>query len=414
MKCLCVSARVHSPREGIRTLPAENVELIESAGAVPKPQAQLRPPDAAPAAAAPATAAAASSPLPTAASGSGSVEAVQLLAGMLSGQINPVAEDTPSLGLPQSASEFVARGGVEAFVQECDELLRQDFPLVALRRLLLIEKLVMEAGLTPIRERTDDERVVKILAVEGELQSMLRKMTDEALWKEVSKYAKFDVRTYVSEVTDGRIGIKVVGVIPHSFESTCAPLLDPERYSKWIPGVGMAREVHRPSRFRKLLYLRAIHFPLPFLAPRDCVIKGYGDIYSPTSIIVYLQSLEGEQSREYAEFQEAITKIAPSSSVRMEVKGGFLFEKISEEETQLSALLTIDPKLKLIPPWLIDWFLKHIAGNLIPMYHKQACKFDPGGKLEQQMSEGEDKDLYMELKRRLAEGRCAAPGAAPA
>ena len=59
-------------------------------------------------------------------------------------------------------------------------------------------------------------------------------------------------------------------------------------------------------------------------------------------------------------------------------------------------------KLKIVPPSVIDWFIKHIASNLIPMYHKQAGKFEPGGPLESRMHEGADAKTYVELRRRLA------------
>ena len=43
----------------------------------------------------------------------------------------------------------------------------------------------------------------------------------------------------------------------------------------------------------------------------------------------------------------------------------------------MQATLDFDLRLKLLPPAVIDWFMKHVAAMLVPMWHKQARHRQP-------------------------------------
>ena len=104
------------------------------------------------------------------------------------GRIQSIDPDAPALHLPATADEFLAAGGLEPLVGECYALLRLDYPMLALRRLCLVEKLCDAAGLQPsLRERAlNDRRIDAILRVERELEPTLAMMTDDAGWEPVS------------------------------------------------------------------------------------------------------------------------------------------------------------------------------------------------------------------------------------
>ena len=166
--------------------------------------------------------------------------------------------------------------------------------------------------------------------------------------------------------------------------------------------MGFSTQLDSKSRFRKTIYARAMKVPIPFLAMRDCVVTGYGDIYSPTSAIVYLQSVDDDAEFADEPFAARVRELSPpGQNVRMEIRGAFLFEVLDDGHTRLSANLQVDIKLKIVPPQVIDWFMKYIAGNLIPMYHKQANKFEPGGELLPQLRNGPDAETFVEMNRRL-------------
>ena len=328
-----------------------------------------------------------------------------------SGRVLAIDPEAPGLHLPTTAEGLMRAGGVGPFVAECYTLLRHDFPLLAMRRLQLVEKLAVDAGVT-LREHPQDPRVAAIFATENELEPMLRIMRDDDGWERFSFKAHRNVQTFV-RMMEGRAGtgtrgaVKVVGELPHTIEATCAPLLHPDIYSTWIPGVSKSVELPtRPSNFRMHIYTRIIRIPLPFLALRDCVIQGYGEVYSPNSIAVYLtdsEHLPDEGLPPGSEDHELLKRLSPpGENVRIGITGCFLIERLAERRTRLSACVLVDPKLSILPTVVIDWFVKHVAANLIPMWDKQSAKFEAGGKLEHLRSQGNQASVYAEMTRRLA------------
>ena len=139
---------------------------------------------------------------------------------------------------------------------------------------------------------------------------------------------------------------------------------------------------------------------------------GYGDVYSPTSVAVYLTSVDDQATigpHEAATMPLGVRE----TDVHIGLSGAFLFDVLGPKATRISAMLKvgnanvdmlmlplptahllhiadactsrrtrfterrtcsdaqIDPKLKLLPAGIIDWFMKHIAAQLVPLYHKQ-------------------------------------------
>ena len=323
------------------------------------------------------------------------------VADVRSGRVDGSRPESAAIALPSSAASLLAAGTLELHLRECDDIYHSDFPLLALRRLLLLETLVCEAGLQPLRERTDDARIEAILSTERELDPMLRTMlgTD---WTLITTKRELQAETWLRVCPGGRAAVKVTGVLPHSIAMVAAPLLHPHLYSTWVPGVSFAKQLVKASNFRRLLYLRAIKIPIPFLQPRDAVLTGYGDIYSPTSVIVHVTTLEPDDPR-FQEMAEEVERLSPAgSTVRMSIKGGFIFEMLPDGQTRIQCCLEFDIKLKVLPPQVIDWFMKHLAVHLIPKYDHMASKFERGGRHEQMMHTGDDAETYVELKRRLA------------
>ena len=72
-------------------------------------------------------------------------------------------------------------------------------------------------------------------------------------------------------------------MLPHSMTVMSAPLLHPDLYSTWLPGVSFSCQLRRHNNFRRLVYLKTIKPPL--MTMRDAVIIGYGDIYSASQVI---------------------------------------------------------------------------------------------------------------------------------
>ena len=273
------------------------------------------------------------------------------------GTIDGSKPESASIALPRGGDAFIAAGGAERYVAECHELYRCDEPLLALRRLLLVERLVGDAGLPPLRERAqEDDRIALILRTETELEPMLRTILGDG-WTLISPSSgKLHVETWLSLREGGRAAVKVTGVIPHAMSAVAAPLLFPELYHTWLPGITSGTSLLKNSNFRRLVHLKLIKLPVPFLSARDALVSGYGDIYSPTSAVVYLTSVEDNDPR-LKPARAAIDKASPpGSTVRIGLHGGFVFETLPPRtpgeapRTRLQTTLEFDLKLKIVPP----------------------------------------------------------------
>lgn len=255
-----IRARHHVPTTSAGgTLEAAQVELVdgsdEEEGGCSNPTAavptttQLWQPDKAVAAAAPAAVAA---PPPAASTFVADVRAAKL---------DVLDDATAGLMLPTDGTALLAAGGLEPYLAECIKLLRCDFTLLATRRLRRVETLLLEVGFAPLSE-SRDPRVAELLRTEQEFAPVLARMLDHDSWTLANSKREFELCTYVRMGEGGRLDIKVTGLLPQSIAACCAPLLHPDLYSTWLPGVTHSHEVSRISNFRRLVYLRALHVPL--------------------------------------------------------------------------------------------------------------------------------------------------------
>jgi len=141
----------------------------------------------------------------------------------------------------------------------------------------------------------------------------LEAMLDGASWNLFSSNKQLQVKTYLRMGAGGRIDIKVDGVVPRDMSSALGPLLHPELYKDWVPGLSHSSLIVDLSHFRKLVYLKSMKFPL--VTARDVVLLGYGDVYSEDSVMVYLVSIDETGAWKSDEEAAAVASAtAPSSS----------------------------------------------------------------------------------------------------
>lgn len=177
-----------------------------------------------------------------------------------------------------------------------------------------------------------------------------------------------------------------------------------------MPGVARSEPIANLSHFRRLMYLRFDGFP--FFSTRDVVLVGYGDVWSRDSVMVTIQSID-DGSPEHSELKaDHDAKSAKDNTVRIGLRGGFLFEAISTEETRCTTMLKIDIKIRAIPDAIIDWIMKHLAAFFLPMLHKQSRKLaPPKGPLAHLRTDPQNAPVYEEMERRLKSVGATAPAA---
>lgn len=349
---------------------------------------------------------------PPHAEGSLGVTTVQdIVQACLSGKVDVHQPSASTVGLPSSAAELAATGGIDAVLKDCIGLMRVDYPLLALRRLLtLADKLG-----TPMRELFADPRGAEILQVASEMNATLEAIMDDS-WQLYTTKKQYDCHIYTKPAGGGRLDVKCTGVLPRRMTSCLAPLLHPELYKTWVPLVVQSSSVADPSPFRKLVYLRPRTFP--GMTTRDVVLLGYGDLVASDSVMVYLCSLhdgiawdgEGDPPQEappggsYAHLTREMDEMSNrEKNIRLRVLGGFVVTAETTSTTRIECFAKVDVRHPLIPGWIIDFVMKNFASVFLTVLSSQAVKYEPGGKLHGLLSAPENTHMYSELHRRLAD-----------
>lgn len=329
----------------------------------------------------------------------------------LAGKVDPHQPSASTIGLPSNSAELEAAGGLGAVLQDCIDLMRIDYPLLALRRLLtLAEKLGM-----PMRQLFADPRAAEILQVASEMNATLEAITDDS-WQLYTTKKQFGCHIYTKPAGGGRLDVKCSGVLPLRMTSCLAPLLHPELYHTWVPLIVRSSLVADLSLFRKLVYLRPSSFP--GMATRDVVLLGYGDLVASDSVMVYLCSLhdgvawdgDGDPPTEappggsYAHLTSEVDEMSShEKNLRLRVLGGFLVTAETVATTRIECFAKVDMRHPLLPGWIMDFVMKNLASVFLTVLNAQAAQYEPGGKLHSLLSAPASTHMYSELHRRLAD-----------
>ena len=237
-----------------------HVDFLHAIDLSPKPARRLEARVAAPEPASPAPATVSVDDSP--AESRSTITIVDIVGGVTSGSIDPLDPCAASLGMPTTLAELECVGGTEAVIRDCFALLRTDFPLLALRRLLRLGALLDQHPAppqVPLREMADP-RVAEILASGDEMHSTLETMMFSE-WDLYATKKKLDLRISTRPAGGGRLNVKVEGELPRGLASCLAPLLHPELYKQWIPLISLSETIADASPFRKFAYLRAQSLP---------------------------------------------------------------------------------------------------------------------------------------------------------
>eukprot|EP00475_Leptophrys_vorax_P007836 TRINITY_DN14985_c0_g3_i3.p1 TRINITY_DN14985_c0_g3~~TRINITY_DN14985_c0_g3_i3.p1 ORF type:complete len:293 (-),score=76.89 TRINITY_DN14985_c0_g3_i3:108-986(-) len=164
---------------------------------------------------------------------------------------------------------------------------------------------------------------------------------------------------------------KVTTSVKASLFKILAVIYEVDLYSKWLPLLKKADELHMLEKLHKIAHVE-VYGVWPVVANRDCVAEGFGvDFEEDDAILVVLQSVDESQPHSFE-----IPEADGSSVVRTDLKiGGFYVKYLSEEECNVWAILNVDPKLTFLP----DWLLNYATGKLLHFlfyYLEKAAQFD--------------------------------------
>jgi len=188
--------------------------------------------------------------------------------------------------------------------------------------------------------------------------------------------------------------IKLEGIVDSPIFNVLALINELDLYVNWCPP--QLKEVKcngTISRFKKFVYMRS-QVPWP-LHHRDCCMYGYGvDLLEEKGCIVITvrSCTENEQERHSH-------PSLPERHVRMDCKfGGTLLKPISTTRTHVTMLSNVDPKLGLVPYWILNFVTHQLSYQFFQMLRKNSMKME-GTEYEKRIQD--QPKVYGELKDRL-------------
>ena len=179
-----------------------------------------------------------------------------------------------------------------------------------------------------------------------------------------------------------------------------ALLHEVDMFSKWLPsysflGLNFARLISHPSPTELLVHLN-IHVPWPF-TNRYCFFHCDGidcmDDPDRPQIGVILNNLSSEAENGVKDDSVKTDFYAPS---------GVLLTPLGDGRTKVQVVVNLDPKIALVPDWLIDLAVRNLAFLIILQFRKavEIVKQDPEY-LKRMADPGNE--FYAHIKRRIRE-----------
>lgn len=179
-----------------------------------------------------------------------------------------------------------------------------------------------------------------------------------------------------------------------------ALLHEVDMFSKWIPtysflGLNFARLISHPSPTELLVHIN-IHIPWPF-TNRYCFFHcdGIDCMDDPDSphIGVIMNNLTSETENGVTD-DSVKTDFHPPS--------GVLLTPLGQGTTKVQVVVNLDPKIALVPDWLIDFAVRNLAFLIVLQFRKavEIVKRDP--EYQKRMADPEN-EFYAHVRRRITE-----------
>jgi hypothetical protein len=176
------------------------------------------------------------------------------------------------------------------------------------------------------------------------------------------------------------------GLVDGDFTSALCVAWEVPLYKEWWPHFKVPTFKVVESKLLKRIRvghdLELIRFKIPWpLADREVVWSAFEIHDLEQEILVGLiESVPeaiGELNEKVVGFTAADVPPSAATNVRMDVRGGFVMQRISKDQFFFRTLINMDMKLEYVPPSLINFISRHVAGQGLKLYQKAvlaACK----------------------------------------
>lgn len=245
-----------------------------------------------------------------------------------------------------------------------------------------------------------------IRLVNSEIRHLLEECESKDGWTQVNS-TKGIITYYRKEATAKTHSFKVQGEVKAPLVNMLACVYEVDLFGKWMPNVEKAEMVKELSRFRMVA---AAQFGLPWpIANREVTLLGYGDVVGD-AVAVYFRSVTETDT-----LPGFTLPAPPPKYVRADLKfGGMLFKPVDETTTLVTVVFNTDPKLTLVPYWLLNMISSKFCHYILMIMRTKAAAEFAGSEFEKRVQT--NRRVYGEIERRLKEdlkGPAAPPAAEP-
>ncbi|KAF2070222.1 hypothetical protein CYY_008456 [Polysphondylium violaceum] len=193
----------------------------------------------------------------------------------------------------------------------------------------------------------------------------------------------------------GMHSIRIEGVVDSPIFDVCSVIMEVDLYSTWIPRLLESKILDQDSRFKKWIYCKS-SCPWP-VADRDICLYGYGvDMLEEEDLIVVVSKSMSEADIETnAKVKENLPK-ANTSTVRVDTRiSGFTLKPLSKDKTFVQVVALTDPRMKLIPYWLLNFVTNQFCHYLFVMLRKQSLNVSKSNEYQTRITSN---PIYKEIK----------------
>eukprot|EP00164_Ancoracysta_twista_P011785 GFYU01018310.1.p1 GENE.GFYU01018310.1~~GFYU01018310.1.p1 ORF type:complete len:385 (-),score=119.91 GFYU01018310.1:109-1233(-) len=164
--------------------------------------------------------------------------------------------------------------------------------------------------------------------------------------------------------------LKVERVIEAPLINILALFNEADLYSEIIPLLRISRHVLQAGRTQKVVHIQTkLMWPI---ADRELLLYGQGinALDETDSIVIILLPAE-ECPLEFEKPKEKKNVIRAELSI-----GCILLQPISENKTRFRVFMNQDPKIPLVPAWLLNWIIRTVVVVVVPMLESRAKKVE--------------------------------------
>lgn len=168
-------------------------------------------------------------------------------------------------------------------------------------------------------------------------------------------------------------------------------LAEPDMLTKWLPMLSDVKVIGEPTKFRRIINYK---FNLPWpVSDREATVLGRGmPLIKSRALVLMLKTLD----RSYLGID---IPAASEGSVKVDIFLSCIYIQYTQEnKCALSLIIRSDPKISLIPQWLINYGTKQVAHIFVQNLREYANKY-AGSEFEERVKERPD--FYADIRIKL-------------